>query len=371
MDGGSQSESRRNGIKSNTIRNVRSSAPGRTSQPDKNEYTSGQKAHRNNENKLNSEPKAIPLRVARYQVEKYYRSHGSGLIYSLFEKSIEPAKKYEAVERMRLAVEDVLEKLSLMYEAERSSEQAWAALKKINEEKSNSKAKAKKHEESGKEARKKPTAGTSAEDRNRVRQVEQDLRQCENNLLVEVRKVNRCTEEWRRSVMSIQAAFMKVLSTEVLHDDWNEELLHFCKIVTEHVILRCENLRNIKMALSLVNTASAALKDWSGIYDWRAIQEAKKDSDAFKEQWFGNKFSGNSKDTREDMVDEAKKKLKRIQEEAVRLAAQGREKEEKTMHDVEESLKKAMEDMRKIYEANQIEPKKKSSRWYRIVDVEY
>ncbi|KAL5480208.1 hypothetical protein ACEPAI_1478 [Sanghuangporus weigelae] len=371
MDDGNQSESHRNSINPSAIRNLRPSALGSTSTSDKNEHINGLKEHEDDEKKLNSEPKAIPLRVARYQVEKYYRSHGPGLIYSLFEKTIEPTKKYEVVERMRLAVEDVMEKLTLMYEAERSFEQAWVVLKKTNEEKSKSKAKAKKREESGKEARKRLTVGTSAEDRNRAQQVERDLRQCGNNLLVEVRKVNQCTGQWRRSVMSIQAAFMSILSIDVLHDDWNEELLRFCKIVTEYVILRCENLGDIKMALSLVNTASAALKDRSEIYDWRAIQEAKKDTDAFKEQWSGSKFKRDLKDTTKDAVEEAKRKFERIQEEAIRLATQGQEKEEKTIRDVEESLNKAMQDMRKIYEASRKEPKKKNSRWYRIVDVEY
>ncbi|KAL5522292.1 hypothetical protein ACEPAF_2149 [Sanghuangporus sanghuang] len=371
MGAGSHSESHGDNASPSAIRDVGSSVTERTSKTDKREINNDSTGQEDNERRLTSPPKAIPLGVARYQVEKYYRSHRPGPIYSLFEKTIEPAKKYEAVERMRLAVEDVLEKLTLTYEAERSFERDWTrtAPKKTNEE--ISKVKAKRREESGKEARKRLTVGTSAEDRNRVQQVEQDLRQCENNLLVEDRKVNQCTGEWRRSVTRIHTAFMKILSIDVLHDDWNEELLRFCKIVTEYVILRCENLGDIKVAFSLANNASVALKDWSEIYDWKAIQKVKEGADAFKEQWFGSKFNGDSKNTREDIVDEAKKELERIQEEAIILAAQGREKEEKTIRDVEGGLNQAMEDMRKIYEASQKEPKKKNSRWYRIVDVEY
>ncbi|KAL5500856.1 hypothetical protein ACEPAH_9243 [Sanghuangporus vaninii] len=366
---GSHSESHRDDASPSAIRDVRSSVTERTSRTDKRDINNGSTGQEGNERRLTFPPKVIPLGVARYRVEKYYRSHTPGPIYSLYEKTIEPAKKYEAVERMRLAVEDVLEKLTLMYEAERSFEQAWEALKKTDEKKSKLKAKGLK--ESGKEARKRLTVGTSAEDINRIQQVEQDLRQCENNLLGEVRKVNQCTEEWRRSVVGIQTAFMKILSIDVLHDDRNEELLRFCKIVTEYVITKCENLGDVKLVLSLANNASAALKDWSEIYDWRAIQKVKEDADAFKEQWFGSKFIGVSKDTREDIVGEAKKELERIRKEAIRLEAQGREKEEKTIRDVVGGLNEAMQDMRKIYEASQKEPKKKNSRWYRIVDVEY
>ncbi|KAL5512422.1 hypothetical protein ACEPAG_3414 [Sanghuangporus baumii] len=338
MQSGSRSESRKTSVSSRATRDATSSGIGKTLKTDRKESSGGSKKQENNENRSNSEPKHIPVKDARERLGEHYKDLRE-LVYPLFANAIIPVKKFEAIERMRLTLKDVAAKLEIMDAADRNFKQVWAI-----------------HQEAKKEKK--------------------DLLQLEQNLLVATGKMKQHTGEREESMHKFREEFGKVSVAgagsfgargclDQKQDNENKEFVRFCSNVTDYVILRRENLDDIKVALGLVDNARSALTDWSEIYDLRAIQKVKKDLDEYGERWFWEKLNKNWRDRsvtiRENIIEEAKAESVKIQEEAEKLKIQGNRKEKNS--DAERRLNKAMEDMQKIYKTSQKTSEKKTSRW--------
>ncbi|KAL5480296.1 hypothetical protein ACEPAI_1566 [Sanghuangporus weigelae] len=346
MRSGSRTESRKTSVSSSATRpgDATSSAIGTIFKTHRKEPSGGSKEQENNQKRPNSQPKVIPLRDARDRLGEHFKTLRIQLVHPLFANAIIPVKKYQAIERMKLALEDFAAKLKIMDVTDKIFEQVLAIHEKAKvEEKEN-------------------------------------LRQSERNLLAATGKMKQRTEEWEESMnkfceesgkVSIAGAgsFGARGCLDEEQDNKNKEFVRFCGTVTDYVISRCENLGDITVALCLVDNACSALKDWSEIYDWRAIQKVKQDLDEYGRRWFWEKLNGNWRDrsvtVRENIIEEAKAESVKIQEEAEKLKVQGKGKDKHS--DAERRLNNAMQEMQKIYEASQKASEKKTSRWHRYL----